>query len=134
MTLDGGERLRSPRVPVELRVEYRHLGRPHEGHSDLSRNLSEGGVFVNTTVALGLGTEVLLEISPGPVARPIKLRAQVVRVEVEPVSTGSRVTARARGMTLRFLESDPSEVSRLTSLAHHLAVDSLDGHSGQAIP
>ena len=134
MARDGGERRLSPRVPVELRVEYRHLGRPHESHSELSRNVSSGGVFVNTTVAVERGTEVALEISPGPGTRPIKLRAEVARVEEEPVSTGSRVTARTRGMALRFLKSDPMEVSRLTSLAHHLAVESLDGHSGQAIP
>ena len=134
MTVDGGERLRSSRGPVEIRVEFRHLGRPHESRTELSCNLGAGEVFVETSVALEVGTEVALAVSPGPGTRPIKLRAQVVRVEEEPVKTGSRVTRRTQGMALRFLDCDPSEFARLTSLAHHLALESVDEHRRQAVP
>ncbi len=123
MTQGGDERRQSPRIPVELHVEFRHLGRPSETFAELSKDISAGGVFLDTTVGLTLGTEVAMEISPGPGVRPIKLRAKVVRIEVEPPTTGSTVTARVQGMGLMFLNSDPGEVSRLVSLAKQLSAE-----------
>jgi uncharacterized protein (TIGR02266 family) len=122
-----GERRKSPRLPVELHVEFRHLGRPTETYADISRNLSTGGVFLDTTVGLELGTEVDLEIAPGPGVRPIKMRAEVVRVEEEPVTTGSKVTTRTRGMALRFLDCDPNETQRLMTLANQMQNEGVDG-------
>ena len=107
---------------MELHVEFRHLGRPSDTYAEISRNLSAGGVFLDTTVVLEMGTEVALEIAPGPGTRPIRMRAEVVRVEEEPVSTGSRVTTRTRGMALRFLDSEPHEVQRLLTLAEQMSV------------
>lgn len=128
MTGPGGERRKSPRLPVELHVEFRHLGRPSETYGDICRNLSAGGVFLDTTVGLELGTEVALEIAPGPGMRPIKMRAEVIRVEEEPVTTGSKVTTRTRGMALRFLEDcDPNEVQRLLTLANQMQSEGVDG-------
>lgn len=122
MATDDVDRRRSPRLPVELHVEFRHLGRPSDTYAEISRNLSAGGVFLDTTVVLEMGTEVALEIAPGPGTRPIRMRAEVVRVEEEPVSTGSRVTTRTRGMALRFLDSEPHEVQRLLTLAEQMSV------------
>lgn len=124
---NGPERRRSPRLPVELHVELRHLGRPSETYADICRNVSAGGVFLDTTVGLELGTEVDLEITLSPGAKPIKMRAEVVRVEEEPVTTGSKVTTRTRGMALRFLESDANEISRLLSLANQMHSEGNDG-------
>ena len=114
-------------MPVELHVEFRHLGRPQDSFNDLSRNLSAGGVFIDTTVGLELGTEVALEVSPGPGTRAIKVRAEVVRVEEERVGTGSKVTSRTRGMSLTFLDPDPGEMSRLLSLVRHLSTGGTNG-------
>lgn len=116
---------------MELHVEFRHLGRPSETYQDISRNISAGGVFLGTSVGLEFGTEVALEITPGPGVRPIKMRARVVRVEEEAVGTGSRVTARTRGMALEFLDSDPGEASRLMALAKHLSAEGADGADGR---
>src|SRR5688572_10551970 len=124
----GADRRKSPRLPVELHVEFRHLGRPNETYADICKNLSSGGVFLDTTVGLELGTEVDLEIAPGPGVRPIKMRAEVVRVEEEPVSTGSKVTTRTRGMALRFLDSDPNEIARLMTLANQMHSEAVNGH------
>lgn len=121
MTETADERRRAPRTPVELRVEFRHLGRPNETYGDIVRNLSEGGVFLDSSVGLPLGTTVDLEISPGPGASAIRISGEVVRVEEEPVGTGSRVTARTRGMALRFVKADPGEVNRLLGLARNLS-------------
>lgn len=113
---------------MELHVEFRHLGRPHESYAEICRNLSAGGVFLDTTVALELGTEVDLEIAPGPGVRPIKMKAEVVRVEEEPVTTGSKVTSRARGMALRFVHADGEDIGRLLALAHQMT----EGSDGAA--
>lgn len=122
-----GERRRSPRTVVELRVEFRHLGRPTETHADIIRNLSQGGVFLGSSVVLPLDTRIELEVSPGPGARAIRLLGEVVRVEEEPVGTGSRVVARTRGMALRFVNPDPAELNRLMGLARHLSSEGSDG-------
>ena len=110
-------RRRSLRVSAELRVEFRHLGRPSESVAQLTRNLSAGGVFVDTTVALELGTLLALDIAPGRGSKTISLKAEVVRVEEDRTSAGSKVTTRVRGMGLRFVQSDPGEMKRLLALA-----------------
>ncbi len=133
MSQPSSERRRAPRLPVEMHVEFRHLGRPHESFADIARNMSAGGVFIDSSVGLSLNTEVQLEIAPGPGSRPIKLQAQVVRVEEEAVGTGSKVTTRTRGMALRFLSSsDPQEMQRLLALANHLSNEAAkkDGQLG----
>ena len=120
-------------MPVELHIEFRHLGRPKESFADLSRSLSAGGVFIDTTVGLERGTEVALEVSPGPGTRAIKVRAEVVRVEEERVGTGSKVTSRTRGMDLTFLDPDPGEMSRLLTLVRHLSSEEMHGtNAGQS--
>ena len=124
---DGDDRRRAPRLPVELHVEFRHLGRPAETYAEVARNLSAGGAFIDTSVGLPVGTEVALEITPGRGAKPIRMRAEVMRVEEEVVSTGSRVTARVRGMGLRFLDSEPSEVARLLSLSKQMTSENKVG-------
>lgn len=128
MTGNGAERRRAPRLRVELHVEFRHLGRPNETYADICRNLSTGGVFLDTTVGLELGTEVDLEIAPGPGVRPIKMRAEVVRVEEEPVSTGSKVTTRTRGMALRFVDAESNEITRLLTLANQMQAANESGN------
>ncbi|MCK6544294.1 PilZ domain-containing protein [Myxococcota bacterium] len=128
MTGNGAERRKSPRLRVELHVEFRHLGRPNETYADICRNLSTGGVFLDTTVGLELGTEVDLEIAPGPGVRPIKMRAEVVRVEEEPVSTGSKVTTRTRGMALRFVDAESNEITRLLTLATQMQAANESGN------
>ncbi len=117
---ESSERREAQRIPAELRVEFRHLGRPKAPTGELSRDISSGGLFVATSVGLPLGTRVELEISPGPSAKPIRVRAEVVRVEEEPGVTGSRATMRTKGMALRFVEVDPNDVTRLLSLAKEL--------------
>jgi uncharacterized protein (TIGR02266 family) len=116
----SSERRRAERIGAELRVEFKHLGRPGETFADLSSNISAGGVFVETSVGIELGMQVELEISPGPGAKPIRMVGEVVRVEEEAAVTGSRRTGRCRGMALRFLDADAGELARLLSLAKQM--------------
>lgn len=108
-------------------MEFRHLGRPSETYADIISNLSQGGVFLGTSVVLPLDTDVELEVSPGPGAKAIHLLGRVVRVEEEPVGTGSRVTARTRGMALKFVNPNPGELNRLMGLARHLSAEGSHG-------
>ncbi len=115
------------KLPVELHVEFRHLGRPRETFADLTKSLRAGGVFIDTTVVLDKGTRVVLEVSPSPGSRAIRVQAQVAGVEEERVGTGSKVTSRTRGMELTFLDPDPGEMSRLMTLARHLSSEETHG-------
>lgn len=117
----GVERRRAVRVPAELRIEFKHLGRPSETYADLTRNLSAGGVFVDTSVGLQTGVELALEITLGSGDKPIRMRAEVVRVEEESGETGSDVAVRTRGMALRFVQPDEAELDRLIDLARRHA-------------
>lgn len=101
-------------------MEFRHLGRPKAPTGELSRDISAGGLFVATSVGLPLGTQVELEIAPGPSAKPIRVQAEVVRVEEEPGVTGSRATMRTKGMALRFTDGSAQEIQRLLSLAREM--------------
>lgn len=115
------ERRSHPRVAVRMRVEFRHLKRPEETFAETARDVSDGGLFVATTVGLEPGTLVSLDIRPGPGVRPIHIKAEVVRVEEGWGETGSRQEGRTRGMGLRFVASEPGEVERLAALAQGLA-------------
>jgi uncharacterized protein (TIGR02266 family) len=123
------DRRSSARIPAELRVEFRHLGRPHESFSDISRDISNGGIFIDTSVGLEVGTEVSLDISPGPSALPIRLQAEVVRVEEELPASGSSVTVRVRGMALRFVGAPSHELARLLGLVEYMVEVNGDGGS-----
>lgn len=130
------ERRQSARIPVELRIEARHLGRPEDTFAEITQDISAGGVFVATTVGLELGTELALEITPGGGAPAILLRAEVVRIEEQPGETGSRATSRTRGMALRFLDADASspEVTRLLSLAKQMQREGAHAQSSGKSP
>ena len=106
-----------------MRVEFRHLKRPEETFAETVRDVSDGGLFVATTVGLEPGTLVSLDIRPGPGVRPIHIKAEVVRVEESWGETGSRQEGRTRGMGLRFVASEPGEVERLSALARALAAE-----------
>ncbi len=121
MSADSSERRSSPRFAVELRVEFRHLGRPQESFAEIAKNLSTGGIFVETSVGIPLGSQVVLEIAPSRSAKPITVHAEVVRVEEEPGTVGSKAVARTKGLGMRFLASDAAEVARLFALAKGLS-------------
>jgi len=67
------------------------------------RDLSLGGIFVNTSEKLRVGQEVELEIQVRG-AEPIKISGEVVRV-VQPI-----------GAALRFLETAQETLDRLDKL------------------
>ncbi|MCC7381965.1 MAG: PilZ domain-containing protein [Deltaproteobacteria bacterium] len=133
MPVGQEERRQAPRYSVELKVEFRHLGRPQDTFADLTRDISAGGIFVDTTVGLPLGTEVALEITPSGDVTPIRVRAEVVRVEEQPGQTGSKATTRTRGMALKFLEVEggsATDINRLLGLVNQVQREGSHAHSG----
>ncbi|MBI2376095.1 MAG: PilZ domain-containing protein [Deltaproteobacteria bacterium] len=124
----AADRRRFPRVPVELRINWRDLGRPKETYTEISQDLSAGGVFVATTVGVEEGSLLDLEIAPGS-GPPIRLRAEVVRVEEELARTGSKTTSRVRGMALKFLDDDTGQLERLRAL-----MDKMEGMKSNVEP
>ena len=74
MMQDGDEKLRAPREPVTLFVEY-------EGADDLvgdfTDNLSSGGTFVTTNRSLPVGTQVQLVLSFPGLIEPISIEGTV---------------------------------------------------------
>lgn len=102
MTAEGRERRRTRRFQVELSVAFRHLGRPEENFAELARNISEGGVFIETSVGLPIGTPLALEILGVPGGRPITIEGEVVRVEWNAGNTGSTIENGERGLAVEF--------------------------------
>jgi hypothetical protein len=96
---DPADRRQHPRQKVALRVTMLML-EPVQGYV---RDLSLGGIFVNSNLKMTVGQEVELEIAVRN-EEPIRLDAEVVRV-VQPI-----------GAALRFVETPPETRARLDKL------------------
>jgi len=66
----GEEKRRSRRLPVEVKVDYRTVGR---FLTDYTMNLSKGGLFVQTCLPLQPGERVRLRITLPEVDAPFAL-------------------------------------------------------------
>lgn len=73
----GEERRVSPRASVELVIQYARL---EQFCQDYARNLSLGGIFVETRQPLEVGTELQLSFGLPGLPQPVGTRAKVVRV------------------------------------------------------
>lgn len=51
---------RSPRIPADVKVDYRTVG---SFITDYTRNISRGGIFVQTSLPLDQGTRVRLRLT-----------------------------------------------------------------------
>lgn len=54
------ENRREPRLPVEVKVDYRTVG---SFITDYSKNISKGGVFIHTSLPLPVGERVRLRLT-----------------------------------------------------------------------
>jgi len=54
------EQRRSPRVPADVKVDYRTVG---SFITDYTYNLSKGGLFIQTSLPLDVGTRVRLRLT-----------------------------------------------------------------------
>lgn len=92
------DKRRSERLPVEIKVDYRSAGR---FLTDYSRNVSRGGLFVETCLPLEPGEKVRLRLTLPGVDAPFALDG-VVRW----VSHRDDDTSHPTGMGIEFLGAD----------------------------
>ena len=106
------ERRRSPRAPLTVRVEY---GTVDAFFSDFSRNLNEGGIFVETDQPLDLEERVVLKFRLPGESKPVEVTGRVVRI-----STGA--AGEPRGMAVEFDALAPENRLRIDELVRALRV------------
>ena len=90
------ERRRSQRTPVTVRIEYATVDALF---SDFTRNINEGGIFVETDEPIPLDEKVELKLRLPGSPELVHARGRVVRVE--PASEGS-----AAGIAIEFDQLD----------------------------
>jgi uncharacterized protein (TIGR02266 family) len=90
------ERRRTQRAPVTVRIEYSTVDALF---SDFTRNINEGGIFVETDEAIPLEEKVELKLRLPGSPEVVHARGRVVRVE--PASETS-----AAGIAIEFDQLD----------------------------
>jgi uncharacterized protein (TIGR02266 family) len=90
------ERRRSERAPVTVRIEYATVDALF---SDFTRNINEGGIFVETDEPIPLDEKVELRLRLPGTPELVHARGRVVRVE--PAGEGS-----AAGIAIEFEQLD----------------------------
>jgi uncharacterized protein (TIGR02266 family) len=108
--LGEGRHLAPARVPFDEEVRVR-LVRADSSSWGVARDLSRGGVFIETLGRLPVNTELDLDFRLPEVRRSVRPTAQVMWSGVHPKS-------RAPGMGLRFLELDRSSTQQIDSFVH----------------
>jgi len=107
----GEERhLALTRVPLEENVRVR-LVRGSASSWGVMRDLSRGGIFVESTGKLPIDTEIDLDFRLPNARKPLRPTAQVMW-------TGLHPRTRAPGMGLRFLALDRSSTHQIDSFVH----------------
>lgn len=110
---------RAARAPIEIKVEYRRL---NAFIADYTRDLSHGGLFIETERPLPVGEQCLFTLHVPKLDAPIALRGAVRRV-VEP---GGEAPA---GMGVELVFDDDEERRALRQVVDGLMVE----HLGMAL-
>ncbi len=120
---DGEERRIDPRVPIELKVEYKKL---NTFFADYTKNICKGGTFIRTRKPLDVGTEFLFRLSVPKLPNPLSLRGLVrwVKRDGDPSPEGVPPDHEP-GMGIRFLYSSDAERVEIENTVEKLMIDSL---------
>lgn len=102
------EKRRSKRAPLELRVEYSTVDALF---SDFTRNINEGGLFIETDDACAIDTLVTLRFALPGVSDPIETQGRVVWVGQD---------GDANGMGIEFEDLDAAARARINGLIRGL--------------
>ncbi len=108
MTKAGCERRRARRVPVQIQIRYKTA----DGFfQDYIRNLSLGGIFIETEKPLPMNTKLKVEFRLPEMRAPITASGMVVHtLHVGPTKKSS-----VAGMGIRFSALEPSSRQMLES-------------------
>lgn len=118
---EADERREVPRLPIELRVEYRRL---NSFFADYTKNISKGGTFIRTAKPLPPGTEFVFVLTVPKLGEPLRLNGEVMWT-VDP----SRATEDSpAGMGIRFKYADAAEREATEHVVEHLIKGELGDH------
>ena len=106
-----------PRAPVRLKVEYESQ---NAFFADYTRNLSRGGVFIQTEQPLALGTDFSFSLAVPERDEPFVLRGRVAWIN-QPKGPG----APSGGMGVSFLWEDDATKQAFELEAERLMRNSL---------
>jgi len=108
MAKAGSERRRARRVPVEIQIQYETA----DGFfQDYIRNLSLGGIFIETPKPLPMNTKLKVQFSLPDMSAPIVAEGVVVHT----LRVGQPKNPSVSGMGIRFSELEPSSKEILES-------------------
>jgi len=106
------ERRRSARTPVTIRVEYETVDAMF---SEFTRNINEGGVFIETEQPLDMDEQVQLVFRLPGSPDPIKVTGRVAWVDSAETGTP--------GMGIEFGDLDGEARQRIDALVQRLRVE-----------
>jgi type IV pilus assembly protein PilZ len=120
---DEDDRRDDPRMPIELRVEYKKL---NTFFADYTKNICKGGTFIRTQKPLDVGTIFLFQLAVPTLDKPIEIRGEVkwVKRDGEPSPPGVAEDHEA-GMGIRFIYDKPDERRAVETTVERMMVDSL---------
>jgi type IV pilus assembly protein PilZ len=120
---DGSERRLGPRLPIELRVEYKKL---NTFFADYTKNICKGGTFIRTTKPLPTGTQFVFKLLIPKMKEPLSIRGQVrwVKKEGEPSPPGVPEDHEP-GMGILFLYDNDGQRQVIEGAVEKLMIDSL---------
>ena len=126
--MNGHQKRRAPRVPIEVRVEYQRV---NAFIADLTRDVSGRGLFVRTDHPLERDTECVFTLVLPRMVQPLTLRGVVRRVvrpedvPLDPPTPAPGVTADVPGMGVEFIFDDDAERDALRLVLDDLMVEQL---------
>lgn len=123
MTTRNSDRRSHPRIPIELKVEYRKL---NTFFADYTKNICKGGTFIRTKRPLSVGTRFLFKLFVPKLDGPLELVGEVKWVvrENEPPPVGIDENHEP-GMGIQFIYQSEEDRRRVHDLVEKLMVDSL---------
>lgn len=107
---DAAERRRFDRVEATVRVDYASVD---ELFSEFTRDINEGGLFIETSNPLDLGGRVSLQFALPDSDETIRARGTVMWVQ----PGGADQPA---GMGVEFDDLDPAERAKINEFVRHL--------------
>jgi len=114
----GDDRRTSKRVPTRMIAEFQN---PEHLKQAVVRNISRGGLFLNTPFAAELGTQLVLKVKISETGDLAEIPCEVVSANVDADLSHSKV-----GMGLKFKSLSPAQKGDLKKLFEKAMLDELE--------
>lgn len=118
--MDPKDRRQTPRVPIELRVDYKKM---NTFFADYTKNISKGGTFIKTDKPLKVGTEFVFKLVVPQLEAPVELRGEVMWVKNEGETHHPEQPD--PGMGIRFVYESDDHRQEFEGLVERMMKDSL---------